>query len=76
LCYAATSSRSLYDKSFDNFKKFTYLGTYDIFTSHYLGTPVTNIDQIRDEIRRRMNYGNAYYSSMENCFTPYTFQNA
>jgi hypothetical protein len=34
----------------------------------YLGTTLTNQNDIHDEIKRRMNLGNAYYHSVQNLF--------
>jgi hypothetical protein len=42
----------------------------------YLGTTITNQNLIQEEIKRRLNSGNAYYHSVQNClFSRLLFKN-
>jgi hypothetical protein len=38
----------------------------DVWRFRYLGTTVTNRNLIQEEIKRRLNSGNAYYHSVQN----------
>jgi len=59
---ADTAATSLRHESFENVEKFVYMGT-----------TLTNQNDIHDEIKSRLNSGNAYYNLVQNVLSSRLF---